>query len=134
MLWRTFLLRRDSCSSSSLHFVLLQAVVVCSATATTTPLKHPHRAPLLSQIHPTQHSLVYASLEEGERAELAIKERQRLYGEGSGYATLLAEHGFPVTTISIWQTDPEDPTTGSWRKVGEVPLGKLQPQQQQQQT
>ena len=50
---------------------------------------------------------------------------KRLYGEGSGYDTLLVETGFAVDSIAVWYT-PADKTAASWCKVADIPL-QLQP-------
>ncbi len=49
-------------------------------------------------------------------------ETARLYGEGSGYDTLLADPGFEVSHLSVWYTPVADRSCESWCLVEEVEL------------
>lgn len=67
-------------------------------------------------------SLLYSDIPEAEREVAAAQASKRLYGEGSGYETLLIEPGFAVDSISLWYTPTEDKTTAKWCKVADIPL------------
>lgn len=57
-----------------------------------------------------------------ERAESAKAAVGRLYGEGSGYRTLLRDVGFTAASLAVWYTPAEDRSLGSWVRVADVPL------------
>ncbi|GFR41776.1 hypothetical protein Agub_g2536 [Astrephomene gubernaculifera] len=67
-------------------------------------------------------SLLYSDAEPAERAKVVDSETGRLYGEGSGYDSLLVETGFEVDRLAVWYTPTEDRSTGAWSCVGEVEL------------
>lgn len=67
-------------------------------------------------------SLLYADLQPGQRAAAQAGAVQRLYGEGSGYGTLLLDSGFTADAVTVWHTPPEDRSLASWRQVAEVKL------------
>ena len=69
-------------------------------------------------------SLLYAPLDDRQRAEAAAEATARLYGPESDYRTLLADDGFDARTVSLWHTPPDDPSLASWRLVAELPLGE----------
>lgn len=69
-------------------------------------------------------SLLYADAPPEVRAASQAAATQRLYGEGSGYATLLTDPGFTADALSLWYTPLEDCTCASWAQVAEFPLAE----------
>ncbi|GLI64324.1 hypothetical protein VaNZ11_007551 [Volvox africanus] len=67
-------------------------------------------------------SLLYADLDDTEKAKVVEYETARLYGESSGYDTLLVETGYEVGSLALWYTPTDDETTQSWCLVEEYPL------------
>ncbi|GLC45448.1 hypothetical protein PLESTM_001735800 [Pleodorina starrii] len=67
-------------------------------------------------------SLLYADLADEEKAKVVEQETARLYGESSGYDTLLVETGYEVGSLALWYTPTEDTSTQSWCLVEEYPL------------
>ncbi len=63
-----------------------------------------------------------SDMEESERAQVVEYETARLYGEGSGYDTLLADPGYEVSHFSVWYTPVADRSCESWCLVEEVEL------------
>lgn len=63
-----------------------------------------------------------SDMDESERAKVVEYETGRLYGEGSGYDTLLADPGFEVSHFSVWYTPVADRSCESWCLVEEVEL------------
>jgi hypothetical protein len=53
---------------------------------------------------------------------VAAQEVQRLYGEGSGYGTLLLQQGFTAERVAVWYTPVEDTSLRSWAQVAEFEL------------
>ncbi|GIL83708.1 hypothetical protein Vretimale_10495 [Volvox reticuliferus] len=64
-------------------------------------------------------SLLYADLVDAEKAKIVEYETARLYGESSGYDTLLVETGYEVGSLALWYTPTDDHTTQSWCLVEE---------------
>jgi hypothetical protein len=62
-------------------------------------------------------SLLYADITPEQRAASAAAAVKRLYGEGSGYDTLLPESGCTVVAVELWYTPVEDKSLESWVKV-----------------
>lgn len=67
-------------------------------------------------------SLLYSDADEATRARVAEDEVARLYGEGSGYDTLLVETGYTVESLQVWYTPTDDRSLASWCMVGEFEL------------
>ncbi|EFJ50788.1 hypothetical protein VOLCADRAFT_120612 [Volvox carteri f. nagariensis] len=67
-------------------------------------------------------SLLYADMDDAEKAKVVEYETGRLYGESSGYDTLLVETGYEVDSFTLWYSPIEDRTTRSWCLVEEYPL------------
>ncbi|GIL52048.1 hypothetical protein Vafri_8012 [Volvox africanus] len=67
-------------------------------------------------------SLLYADLDDAEKAKVVEYVTARLYGESSGYDTLLVETGYEVGSLALWYTPTGDETTKSWCLVEEYPL------------
>ncbi|KXZ43694.1 hypothetical protein GPECTOR_83g306 [Gonium pectorale] len=67
-------------------------------------------------------SLLYSDIDEAERDKVVKYERDRLYGESSGYDTLLVENGYEVGSFAIWYTPTEDKSLKSWCLVDEIEL------------
>jgi hypothetical protein len=61
-------------------------------------------------------------VDEAERHAAAAEAVGRLWGEGSGYATLLPESGFDAGAFTVWETPVEDRSLASWRRVAEFKL------------
>ena len=53
---------------------------------------------------------------------MVAETHRRLYGEGSGYDTLLIETGFTVDSIAVYYTPIEDKELKSWVKIADIPL------------
>lgn len=68
-------------------------------------------------------SLLYSDADEQQRQQAASEAVQRLWGEGSGYDTLLPDNGYSVGGLSVWYTPAEDKTLESWTRVAEFNLG-----------
>jgi hypothetical protein len=64
-----------------------------------------------------------ADIDEEARQQAAAEAVGRLWGEGSGYGTLLPEAGFDADAFTVWETPVEDRSLASWRRVGEFRLG-----------
>ncbi|KAG2429139.1 hypothetical protein HYH02_014175 [Chlamydomonas schloesseri] len=67
-------------------------------------------------------SLLYSDIPEEERAKAVEYETARLYGESSGYDTLLVENGYEVDSFAVWYTPVADKSLKSWCLVGEFEL------------
>lgn len=65
---------------------------------------------------------MYADIPLPEREAAAKAAVQRLYGEGSGYTTLLSESGFEVDSIALWYTPTEDKALSTWCQVATFDL------------
>eukprot|EP00195_Chlamydomonas_chlamydogama_P007635 CAMPEP_0202912074 /NCGR_PEP_ID=MMETSP1392-20130828/56776_1 /ASSEMBLY_ACC=CAM_ASM_000868 /TAXON_ID=225041 /ORGANISM="Chlamydomonas chlamydogama, Strain SAG 11-48b" /LENGTH=194 /DNA_ID=CAMNT_0049602859 /DNA_START=247 /DNA_END=831 /DNA_ORIENTATION=+ len=67
-------------------------------------------------------SLLYSDIDDAQKKEVVQASFKRLYGEGSGYDTLLVQNGYEVSSVSVWYTPTEDKSTKSWCRVAEIPL------------
>ncbi|PNW77034.1 hypothetical protein CHLRE_10g419550v5 [Chlamydomonas reinhardtii] len=67
-------------------------------------------------------SLLYSDIPQEERAKAVEYETARLYGESSGYDTLLVENGYQVDSLAVWYTPVADKSLQSWCLVGEFEL------------
>mmetsp|Transcript_30140 Transcript_30140/g.71785 ORF Transcript_30140/g.71785 Transcript_30140/m.71785 type:complete len:189 (+) Transcript_30140:74-640(+) len=68
-------------------------------------------------------SLLYSDIDFSQRSRAVSEARRRLYGEGSGYGSLLVEAGFWAEEIGLWRTDPEDRSLAGWTRIGRYALG-----------
>ncbi|KAG2446365.1 hypothetical protein HXX76_000951 [Chlamydomonas incerta] len=67
-------------------------------------------------------SLLYSDIPQEERAKAVEDGIVRLYGESSGYDTLLVENGYEVDSFAVWYTPVADKSLKSWCLVGEFEL------------
>lgn len=57
-----------------------------------------------------------------DRRASAAAAVSRLWGEGSGYDTLLPDTGFEAGSFSVWRTPVEDVSLASWQRIAEFEL------------
>ena len=63
-----------------------------------------------------------SDIPQDERDKAAAVAHKRLYGEGSGWDTLLCQPGFVADSLAVYYTPTEDKELKSWVKIADVPL------------